>query len=166
MKYGAYWCVVHNSEYHHHNLFHTPIFPPPPPLCSHPSIASISFNRHPSHQNIFFSPFWFPILLSFLPPFPKLSLATLLSWIYSSLSNILHPPSPLVPGQRRPTRPFQQLCRCMMSLWRLGPCGATTWRISLSKTVNSTWESQPLPAISMHAATKMRASPANTLPRW
>ena len=128
MKYSAYWCIVHNSEYDHHNLFlaHS-IFllfislpqPPSPPFTQglHPSLWLIQ----PPHPVLyFFSPSTSLSLNPFSSPSPPAaSLCSLaldnLPLVCPSLFNTLHLPSLLVPGQRRPTKPFQQLYKCMMS---------------------------------------------------
>lgn len=176
MKYGAYWCVVHNSECDHHNLFlaHSIFllfFSSFNPLL-HASIASISLTHSApltSQFCISFSPSDFPFTQSFFLSFPSSCLHLLsfsghlvLPLVCPALTNAIYCPFLLVPGQRRPTRPFQQQYRCMMSWWRPGPCGVTTWRTFLSRTASSIWESLPSPATSTPAATKTRASLANT----
>lgn len=184
MKYGAYWCVVHNSECDHHNLFlaHS-IFllfffhsfkPPstttPPPLLSPRKYCIHLFDSFSPFSSValYFTSFFFFFWPPFTPiPIPSISLSLLTypwHFMLPSLFNALHLPPPLLvfPGQRKPTRPFQRRCRCTTSWWRPGPCGATTWRTSSSRTASSTWESPPLPVTSTHAATKTRASPAST----
>lgn len=118
----------------------------------------------------------FPISISLHPSSPLFSLPLFLSISPSShfplsFSSII--PSPLLslhyspsPGQRRPTRRSRQRSRCMMSWWRPGPCGGTTWRTSSLRSASCTWVSPPSPVTCTPADIRTRASHASTSPRW
>lgn len=140
-------------------LFILLLQPPPPPVLTqilHPALQFILPSLPLLSIPLYFVSLLFPLPLTWC------CLLSLTCSCRLNLFTVTHLTSVFIPGQRRPTRPFQQPYRCTTSWWRPGPCGATIWRTSLSRTASSTWGSLPSPATSTPAATRTRASPANT----